>query len=193
MASYLHEDEPLPARTTPQGTQANGVDHGHEERDVDFRAIVKWFAGLAISLAIIMPVVWFGLQAALPLIEGGDRPTSAVFAEQWELPAPRVLPNPFDSPLDRVTSLPQPLLGPAQYLNEYRRTEDAALVKLGLRYPESGEDAARAGLPRLPEGAVAAVISKAASAGASGGARGEPVDPMPAGYSGGTRMENRLR
>jgi hypothetical protein len=54
----MHEDEPLPAQTTPQGTQAEGVEHGVEERDVDYPGLIKWFAGLAISIAIIMPIVY---------------------------------------------------------------------------------------------------------------------------------------
>jgi hypothetical protein len=195
MPSYLHEDDPLPERTTPQGTQANGVEHGHEERDVDFRALVKWFGALGIMMAIIMPVVWFGYQAARPLIEGVDAPPSPVFTQRWSLPMPRVLPNPFDAPVDRVVSLPQPLMGPAGYLVEARRMEEATLDRLELRYPATFDDPSKAGQPRLPERAVNAVIAAAgrAATGARGGEMSGDLRMMPSGYSGGTRMESRLR
>src|SRR4051812_13132836 len=49
----IHEptvSEMHPARTTPQGTQADGVLHGHEQRDVDFGALLRWFLGLAVVI-----------------------------------------------------------------------------------------------------------------------------------------------
>jgi hypothetical protein len=194
MPSYLHEDDPLPERTTPQGTQANGVEHGHEERDVDFRALTKWFIGLAVGLAIILPAVSYAFKFTRPLIEGGDGPTSQVFAQRWDLPQPRVLPNPFDAPPDQVVPLPQRLLDPARYLVQERRAEDEALVKLGLRYPDDFDDASRAGLPRLPDQAADAVIAKAGGADTPPGPAGAVVQQLiPSGASGGTRMENRLR
>ena len=193
MPSYLHEDEPLPERTTPQGTQANGVEHGHEERDIDFRATTKWFIGLAVGLALSLAFVWFGLQVTLPMIEGRDRPPSPVFEARWNLPTPRVLPNPYDAPPDRVTSLPQPLLGPAGYLQEQLRAESAELDRLELQYPGTYEDPNLAGLARLPESAVNAVIAKSAGSAAAGGTIDGAREMGPAGYSGGTRMENVLR
>jgi hypothetical protein len=194
MASYLHEDEPLPSRTTPQGTQADGVDHGFEERDVDFRALVRWFFGLAVGMAIVMPFVWFGYRVAVPMITGDDRPPSPVFETRWDLPTPRVLPNPFDAPRNLVVPLPQPLMRPWQFREEHQRAEAAALEKLELKYPPTFEDRRRADLPRLPESAVDAVIARAAAPPAAGGATTDGVRQMiPSGASGGTRMEDRLR
>src|SRR6478672_3725600 len=44
--AHLEADFPPPEYTTPQGTQEHGVDHGYEERDVNFRALINWFGGL---------------------------------------------------------------------------------------------------------------------------------------------------
>lgn len=197
MPSYLHEDDPLPERTTPQGTQAHGVEHGHEERDVDYRALTKWFIGLGVGIAVILPLVWFAYQVTRPMIEGTERLPSRVFAERWDLPLPRVLPNPLDSPPDRIAPLPQPLIGPARFHVQQQRAENEALVRLGLRYPDDPELGRQAGRPRLPERAVEAVIAAAGKGAAARPADGAATDGlqemMPSGASGGIRMENRLR
>lgn len=186
MPSFMHEDEPLPGRTTPQGRQVENVEYGYEVRDVDFRALAKWFGGLVLLMVIVLPLVWGGWRFLAAWVARGSELPSPIFADRAQAPTPRVLPNPIDAPPSPRTPLPQPLMGPGDYLIEFRRQENEQLDRLGLRDPETG-------LARLPAEAVRQLLTKTD--------RVTPVDSgidgtrhlAPSGASGGTRMENRLR
>jgi len=51
-------------KTTPQGTQFEGVLNGHEHRDISVRALTKWFIGLfcfVIAIAFGLAWMFFGI------------------------------------------------------------------------------------------------------------------------------------
>lgn len=183
--AHPHHEEVAPERTTPQGTQAEGVEHGHENLDVNFRSLLLWFGGLAIGLAVTFIVAaaafewwsaWAGGAVAEPL-------PSEVFARQQTPPLPRLLPNPTDFP-------GHPLPDPPAIMQAWRERQELLAQQYGLADP-------RTGLPALPESAAAAVL---ASAGRAAGQRAPAPaatdprqQPMPSGASGGTARENRLQ
>jgi hypothetical protein len=182
MANH-HLEHEIPERTTPQGTQEGGVDFGHEEKDVNFAPVFRWF----ISLAIVTGLSQFMLAGGLNLWvkheeqRDKDRLPSPLYSVRQDIPEPRLLPNRIDSP---ATSS-EPLVGPGEALLIFRKHEDLQLQRLGLQDPQNGA-------PAIPQKAIAAVSSQPASA--PGGAAGEAlVQPMPSSASGGTAMENRLK
>jgi hypothetical protein len=190
---HLQAEHHAPDRTTPQGTQAEGVEHGHEGQDVIFGPIFWWFGGLSIfmGLSLIILHVTMGMWTARDVRE--NQLPSPLFAEQREMPAPRILPNPIDSglkPMENLQVYPESLPGE-------RRREIEQAGRLGL--------ADKTGQPQLPNAIVNHVIARYGTAGATrpggaastGGAatpNGEAVgEPMPSDASGGTRSEDRLR
>src|SRR6187397_1913547 len=96
MANH-HDEETVPERTTPQGTQEHGVEHGHEEKDVSFRPLFLWFGFLSVIVIITILVVTFGYNLWAERTRPDDVAFSPVFTQQPIPPAPRVLPNPIDS------------------------------------------------------------------------------------------------
>src|SRR5262245_43457520 len=95
---HLHGEEPPPEFTTPQGTQSYGVEHGHEETDVNPRTIIDWLAGLAVCVVVISLALYGSFMAWRSYERGMVKPPSPVFAVREEPPSPRILPNPFDTP-----------------------------------------------------------------------------------------------
>jgi hypothetical protein len=184
-ARHKHEHI-APERTTPQGTQAQGVEHGHEAVDVDFRSLFFWFGGLAAGLAI----TFLGVMAAYGwwFARAGRHDTlpSQVFAQQQTPPLPRLLPNPTDFP-------GRPLPEPPVIMRAWRESQQKLAQKYGLAD-------AKTGLPVLPDSAATAVLSAMERGRARGPAPTAPPSgmdalhlPMPSGSSGGTAPENRLR
>src|SRR5688500_11042580 len=121
---HLQAEHHAPDRTTPQGTQSPGVEHGHEGQDLIFRPIIYWFGGFTIFLGISLLLLnatmgmWTAREArenALP---------SPLFSQEQEIPAPRILPNPIDSgqnPMERGQRYPETVPG-----EEKRESEEAA-------------------------------------------------------------------
>ncbi len=206
-AAHAHDEERAPLRTTPQGTQAHGVEHGHEERDVDFGAIQVWFMVLAVTVALSFGIVsgFFALYNSQA--QSAQVLPSQLFGHRQPPPLPRILPNPVDSgvnPMETGQMYPETVPGERK-----REAEEAA--RIGLMNPETGA-------LELPERAVAAVIAASASgrpvppgtAPAAGAGETPPVNTgteraaetgtpgervqqmMPSGASGGTRAEDRL-
>jgi hypothetical protein len=178
------EDEHVaPALTTPQGTQANGVEHGHEGRDILFGPLVKWFIGLGLflGLTVLLGTATFRLWGAEVARE--DQLPSPLFAQQGAPPEPRILPNPIDSglnPMEHVKEYPESL--PQERLREAQAAEQIGVLD------------ARTGLPILSDRVVSEVVSRYGTAGGAASATHNPVqDLMPSGSSGGTVTEDRLR
>lgn len=187
---HLQAEHYAPERTTPQGTQAPGVDHGHEDRDIIFRPIIYWFAGFTIfvGISLILLQVTMGVWTARE--ERETALPSPLFGQQQQIPGPRILPNPIDSglnPMEHVQRYPETVPGERE-----REIEEAARV--GVFNAETGE-------PVLPERAAAAVLSRygAGSGAAPAGAATSPTAApsvkklMPSDSSGGTAPEDWLR
>ena len=155
MLDPLHPEIAPPERTTPQGTQAHGVERGHEPRDVQPRAVLLWLVGLLVAGAAIQLLLWGAIEAwraATPV-----RVPSPILGERRPPPYPRVEPNPLDAPPPREPlGLPGPLRSLQVYLEERRRAEEQRLRELGLIDPRTGQPALppdalqRAGLRVLP-------------------------------------------
>jgi hypothetical protein len=174
---------PFPARTTPQGTLALTVAHGHEEEDVSMGPLIKWFLVLG-GLILFSHVVSFGFYRVLqdtgkPVV---DRPLS-LFSQRSTPPEPRLLPNPADSvPVPNVADSAiqkyEHLEGPGEYAQREIRKDQQALQALGFFDDVSG-------LPIVPDTAV--------GHGSPGAATSPVEERMPSDPTGGGGMENRLR
>ena len=179
--AHPHHEDAVPERTTPQGTQTEGVEHGHENLDVNFRSLTLWFGGLAVGLAVTFVVATLAFETWSSTAEGAKPLPSPVFARQQTPPLPRLLPNPTDFP-------GHPLPDPPTIMREWRKSQLEEAEKYGLANAQTG-------LSTLPEAAATAVLGSAGSA--TGRQAPAPTDalqqPMPSGSSGGTAPENRLR
>lgn len=100
---HLEEEEYAPARTMPQGTQEYGVEHGHEETDINIKPIWQWTIWLFVSTAIVWVITYAGYNFLQAQAEAHEKTVKPIFATKPELPEPRVLPNPFDDKLERLT------------------------------------------------------------------------------------------
>ncbi|HTE20186.1 MAG TPA: hypothetical protein VK689_17620 [Armatimonadota bacterium] len=187
---HLEDDEAAPERTTPQGTQDYGVEHGHEALDTNPRALVFWFSLLAACVAVILGVLFGAFHLLLNRETAKDVMPSPLFAVKQVPPAPRLIPNPVDA--QREPNVP--LLNPIEYGVEVRRLEDLELDRLGLRDPATG-------LPRIPEKSLQGLAPVPGGAAPHAGVAphdgaapaGQPVEEMPSDSSGGTSTEDRLR
>src|SRR5947207_884205 len=75
-----------PTKTTPQGTQEHGVPNGHEHRDIHIRALLTWFASLAVSVVVVVLLMW-GTYAAFNYRENqvqAEMMPSRVFSEEMK-------------------------------------------------------------------------------------------------------------
>ena len=192
MASTIHHDEQVPERTTPQGTQEGGVEHGHEATDASLPQIGGWFLGLALTCIISQILIWATFQWWVSTAANKDRLPSPFFAQRQVPPPPRIQPNPIDYPENQMTNPRADAPDYPETLPGERQREDQQLQRLGLQDQATG-------LPRLPEQAVATVIARSRGGGAAGqplpGAAGnEALEQLrPSFASGGTALENQLR
>src|SRR3989442_1046302 len=95
MASgHPHDEDVAPLQTTPQGTQEEGVDFGHEERDVNLGSILGWFAALGAIVGVVVLLLWgvFSMWTQTPNTK--DAVPSPVFARKRRYPAPLIMPAP---------------------------------------------------------------------------------------------------
>jgi hypothetical protein len=204
-STHAHDDEHgVPKRTTPQGTQEHGVEHGHEERDVNFGALGYWFTVLAMTVALAYVVVWGFYAVVKSQARSAQVLPSELFANRQAPPEPRIMPNPKDSGANPMTMVQQY----PETIPQHREREAQEMAKYGLLNPETKE-------PQLPEAAAARVIAAAGgpvpagggaagsapapAGGAGAGQAAEASEPTagvqqltPSGSSGGTRLENRL-
>ena len=181
-AHSAHDDHGVPARTLPQGTQAYGTIGLHEQRDILFAPIGKWFLGLAIFTVLVLVGMAFVFRQMLADADRADEAAEAarpILMTQQQHPEPRMLPNPVDD-----NDPHKPLVGPGEYLLEVREEEEKKLFDAGLW--ERDEK-----LPRLQQGAVAQVLSRVNGTPAVTGSGSE--ERMPSDSSGGLATEDRLR
>lgn len=143
-----HHDELHVDKTTPQGTQEAGVDHGHENRDVKMRPLMGWFGGLAVLMIVVFLSMW-GLFGILASYESSrDVLPSPLFTTRQPIPAgqPLLLPNLAQKPNDPHT--------PWEVGQVERDRENEKLVGVGLASrvnPDKGEESR----PNTPQGETA--------------------------------------
>lgn len=178
--AHLAEDDHnwYPERTMPQGTQENGVEFEHEERDMNHRAVMRWVFALSVAVAIIFSA----LAGAFFFLGQREREThqlpSPIFEEQQVPPYPRLIPNPYDTAAGTV---PQ---GPVEYGAAYKERENRALEKVGLWNEKTGQ-------PVLPPSAASVLQELKSPAPAAGEVPGAEI--YPSDMSGGLMTEDRLR
>jgi hypothetical protein len=172
-----HFDELEVEETTPQGTQENGVDKGHDERDVDLGAILRWFMGLAALAAVAILGMWGMFVFLAKREEVKDIVPSPLFVAQRQPqpPEPRLLPSPWEAGAKE------------------RQSENKRLVAIGLLNPKTG-------LPTIPASAMNIGNQPSGSAtgtGMSGVRAGQrsgeqmPRPMLPTDWSGGRKLEVR--
>jgi hypothetical protein len=185
---HLRAEHEAPERTTPQGTQAHGVEHGHEGQDVIYRPIFLWFGGMALFMGLTLILLGVTQGFWTMGAEREDALPSPLFGQQRTPPAPRILPNPWDipgeNPMERVQRYPETL-------PDEREREVEAAAKIGLLDAKTGQ-------PSLPDRVVSQVASKYGPGGQGGvGSTGRADDSvkerMPSDASGGTVWEDWLR
>jgi hypothetical protein len=190
MASTAHHDERAPERTTPQGTQEAGVEHGHEAADMDIAQVGGWFLGLAVTVIVAMILLWGTFKWWARTATHNDELPSQLFTQRMVPPEPRILPNPIDYPETQLTNPRADAPDYPESLPGERDREDKELQRLGLQDHDTG-------LPRLPDNAVASVITATQKGGSNAVSTSGPATPLaelrPSVASGGTVLENDLR
>ena len=91
-----HEEHYAPDQTSPQGTQEGGLEHGHEEADVNIRSFVNWMIGLIASTLICILVLAVVFQVLLARERAKEKLPSPLFSQRQTPPEPRVFPNIVD-------------------------------------------------------------------------------------------------
>lgn len=187
-----HEDDEYVEFTTPQGTQWHAVDGGHEERDVDVPALIKWGIGVFVLTGVTCGLLLGAFTLVLNQEKSRPRPTS-VMMQPTIPPLPRLIPNPVDEAerskaAGRPANNPLPLQDPIAYHLEQKALEAPEIQALGLLDRSTH-------LPTLPDGAVEAVNAMNAQGGAVGSpATGDTIEwRAPSDMSGGVNNEDRLR
>src|SRR5687768_8346694 len=94
-----HLDETLVSVTTPQGTQEQGVERGHDDRDIDIRAVMVWLRSLAIMAVVAILAMWGMFAGLSALQEKKDILPSPLFLTERQpaVPEPRLLPEPWEA------------------------------------------------------------------------------------------------
>jgi hypothetical protein len=173
-----HEEDHVPARTTPQGSLALTVDQGIEEKDIDIPAVIKWLGGL-LALCVATQLLLWGVFGLLENVEKSrDRVPSALFLAKPAPPEPRLLPNP-----KLAQEYPNEM---PQYHEKQKQLENEELIRAGLLDAESGR-------PVLPAQAVRQLGVPVGRQTPPVGAESTLADPMPSDSSGGISTEDRLR
>ena len=89
MADLHHDDELRVDQTTPQGSQENAVEFGHEERDTNVGGIMKWFIGTGL-LAVFTLALVVGIFKTLDHVTDSQVKPSPMFVEDRMPPAPYI-------------------------------------------------------------------------------------------------------
>ena len=161
-----HHEEMHVEKTTPQGTQENGVDFGHEQRDVKMGALFRWFGGMAVTVAATFVLMNLLFAYFLYREKSKDVMPSRLYEARPKPPKdqPSLLPRPWD------------------HLTEFQQAEAKRMQQKGLQDAQTG-------LPKLPDNA-------ASVAGASSGGTASTfhdMRQMPADSSGGLTGELNQR
>jgi hypothetical protein len=144
------------AKTTPQGTQFEGVLNGHEHRDISVRSISKWFFGLFCFVIVAsLGLVWtfFGIlrydaakdEVPSALYKSSIKPAPLSQAERLieGEKADAYLPTPTQ-PLALMPDPHQPMLKLREQENaevsSYGYVEDAKGKKVGIHIPVQSND-----------------------------------------------------
>jgi hypothetical protein len=179
---HLEEEGLAPEFTTPQGTQEHGVEHGHEEKDVDFAKTILWLASLGIIVVVCAFLLWGAYSLWQIRAAQADVLPSQVLQTHQVPPLPRLLPNPIDSLRQPERPLPMPWeIGAA-----VRQRENEELQKHGLWDKERN-------MPAVPPDLAARVVPGGRQPEPPEGAVNGLMEAMPSYPSGGTATENRLR
>lgn len=124
-------------KTTPQGTQFEGVLNGHEDRDINFRIVSRWFFGLfCFVMAVAGGLVWlfFGLLH----YEARDDQIPAAIYKTSVKPAPlsqgaRLIEDEKAGQYVPTTTQAPPLMpDPHQALIKMRKQEDTEVNSYGF-------------------------------------------------------------
>ena len=89
MADVHHDDEFRVDQTTPQGSQLDAVEHGHEDRDANVGGIMKWLIGTGILAAVSLALV-VGIFKVLDRVTDSPVKPSPMFQEAKLPPAPYI-------------------------------------------------------------------------------------------------------
>jgi hypothetical protein len=174
--------EQHPARTTPQGTQADGVLNGHEQRDVDFRALAGWFAGLAVVIfgTFFLMIVMFRFVM-------GDIEASGKAKTPFDtMPSRRTPSGPL---IEGLTLGGEVNAGQRVHRLAYQNEQNAKLLAWGLaKRNTEGQPQ-----PTIPDAIINRVATENPSGAASSqtaGLQETELQRMPSGWSGGRYHED---
>lgn len=155
-----------PLETIPQGSQEDGVLHGHDHSDANVDALFKVAVGLLALIVASLIVCWFVTTRLLAVFHAGDKLPSATYAERPTLKKSWPVPS-LQAELQPREEMPDLQPDPEKPLLMYRAQEDAQLYGTNWVTDEKGrrvavsipiEDAMKLTLERgLPTDAKAKV------------------------------------
>lgn len=135
-----------PLETTPQGSQADGVEGQHEHRDVSFQALGKWFLGLFVGIIVSFWLMVLFFHWAVSRSMSDDSQPSAMFAQREFLQ--RSWPDPRgESPLQKPHEVPILLPEPEEPNKNLRVYEDETLSTYNWAKDERGRKTGGVTLP----------------------------------------------
>lgn len=151
MADVHHDDEFRVNQTTPQGSQNNAVEHGHEERDANVGGIMKWLIATGV-VAVVSLMLVVGIFKALDhLTDTPSRPSPLYMKGE-----------------DRLKNMPGPYIeglvvkgeraGMTEHLLRMRKRESAELARwqMGKSDPDTWsvpmDEQATRDIPMQPAG-----------------------------------------
>lgn len=115
-----------PLETIPQGTQADGVLNGHDQRDVDTGILAKCFLGLVALIAFSFAVTWVVTNGMLGALKKNDAVPSNSYVERAELEQAWPV-KPIDTPLQAPSAMPVLQANPELPNVELREEDEAQL------------------------------------------------------------------
>jgi hypothetical protein len=133
-----------PEKTTPQGTQFEGVLKGHEHRDISVRIISRWFFGLfcfVVAMAGGLAWMFFGI---LHYDSRGDQIPAAIYKSSVKLAplsqAARLIENEKAGQyLPTINQAPPLMPDPHQALIKLRTDEDTEVNSYGFVKGSNGK------------------------------------------------------
>ena len=142
-----------PLRTTVQGTQQDGVEFGHEHRDIDAAAIGRWFAILGgIILFTYVSMAW--LFSTAVRIDAQNDKLASPMATTREVP-----PEPY---IEGLGLGGKEKAGTHEHLKLTREKEDKTLQQWGLSSAERAKTGRRTA--PIPKNVVDEVARQGAAA-----------------------------